>query len=143
MFNKWTVILMLFSFCQCDNSESINNESCYIQDTKIIGTWKLIEECNCYHLVGDFIWKNVSIDWTLSFDENCKVIEDGADMSICSNQGKYIITKDELTTKFMCPGDGETTNPYKYSMSANNDTLTLKGFVNEGYIGSKLLRQYE
>lgn len=139
--NKWTAVLFLIILCQCDNSDPTKTEKCEIDNNEIVGTWTLIKECNCYSLGGDFIWKNATIDWTLSFDINCNIIEGGEDFSVCSNQGKFIINEEKLTTIFTCPNGGKTTNPYEYSISSNNDTLTLKGFVDEGYFGYKLLRQ--
>jgi len=67
------------------------------------------------------------------------VINGGENLSNCSNEGK--ITQEELITIFICPNGSKTTNPYEYSISSNNDTLTLKGFVDEGYFGLKLVRQ--
>lgn len=138
MKNLWLFFLLVI-LGQCDNSDSCKNEICLLADSRIVGKWKLIEECQCYTLGGDFTWRKVSKDLTFTFNEKCVISQFGADSSPCDH-GKFTVNQDQLNLILTCPDGSMVTNVYSYLFNTNSDTLILKGYVDEGYLGSKFYK---
>lgn len=123
----------------CTDPARVDN--CDVSDHRILGQWKLSKKCQCYNNGGDFIWKNVFDDYTLLFSSNCLVTQEGNTGTSCNPNGKFSIDGHQLETTFYCSNGSTTTNLYDYFISINSDTLTLKGNIDEGYVGLKYLRQ--
>lgn len=130
----YAVILM----SSCGDSKK-NMDTCQISDTRVIGTWKLVKKCLCYNYGGDWIWRNFTDTLTFSLNNQCIAIQSGNTDSSC-NKGKYSIKNDTIKVVFNCSGGGTSTNVWLYSFDSKNDTLLLKGFVDEGYFGFKYIK---
>ncbi len=134
------LFLLLFLLCQCEPPETSKCEACQVTDPRIVGKWKLIEECACYSLGGDFIWRKVTKDLTFSFSDQCDIIS-GGDVGTDCSQGKYGINQDKINVTWICSNGGIVTDNYQYLFNSKNDTLVIRGFVEEGYYGSKFYRE--
>lgn len=128
------LFVFLFLLCRCDNSEPCKNERCLISDSRIIGNWKLVEECECVSIRSDSTWHEAARDVTFFFNDECGVTYAGDEGAICT-EGKYSISKDTLSIVLNCNNGSSDKTIYTYEFS--NDTLILKGWVDEGFIGSK------
>jgi len=131
----------MLSFSNCEKHPLVNPCLTGDKDVNLIGAWKLIEECNCYNLGGDFIWKKIFEESLLSFNEECRVLIEASKSTICSSEGNFNSNDGKLVMVFPCPNGAISTNKYDYILSSKNDTLLLKGYVDEGFIGRKFLRK--
>ncbi len=131
--------IFLIVFCSCHEQNDCHEQIC-ITDTRLIGEWKLFQECLCYHHGGDFVWKPVSEGYIWEFNEQCIISETGEGMTTC-NSGNYSIKVDKLSVKWICSDTNSTSAEYQFTLSTNGDTLTIKGFVDEGYIGQKFIKK--
>lgn len=130
-------LLILLSNCQelrpCE-------EKLCITDSRLVHEWEIFQQCLCYHQGGDFLWSNVTMKYNWKFSELCEISETGETNSNC-NSGKYSIENDVLSTTWFCSNSKTTTSEYSFSISLNGDTLTLKGQVDEGYIGQRFIKK--
>lgn len=123
----------------CSDSKTTLPNTCQISEPRILGTWKLVKECMCYTSGGDFIWKDFAGNFNFSFNDQCIAIQTGDTNSDCT-EGKYLTKNDSIKVIFNCPSGTKSTNIWQYSFDSKGDTLLLKGFVDEGYIGTKYIK---
>lgn len=131
-----TILSFIFILSQCDKTNP--TVQCHPSDSRVVGIWKLTEECTCYSL-GNFTWHGVSKNLTYSFDAQCIISERGDTNTSC-NDGTYTILKDQINVIWNCASGNKSTNTYTYSFSPKNDTLILKGFVDDAYFGLKFYK---
>lgn len=126
---------ILFS---CQDPNHCQEQIC-ITDARLVGEWEIFEECLCHFQGGDFVWRPVDEKYLWKFDSTCKITEIGAIQPNC-NSGNYSIKNDTLSVRWICSNSSTTSAEYQFSVSQNGDTLTIKGFIDEGYIGQKFIK---
>lgn len=142
LFNiAWLAVISM----QCDDKIACKEELCQPSDSRFVGKWTLLQECKCYDMGGDFIWKTIFDKFIYTFDDKCVISIETDDNDACT-QGKYSIGENlntkqpQLILKLKCIRGGTTTSPYDYLFNTKGDTLMLKGYVDEGFVGLKFLR---
>lgn len=136
------IVLLFFIFTQCspdpkkNDCDANNFGSCQTPDSRLYGNWKLVEECACYTFGGDLKWKKVSKNLIFSFNDQC-IIKALGDTDTDCNTGRYSISQNHIDVTWICSNCSTSKNVYEYNFNPKGDTLLFKGFVDEGYIGSK------
>jgi hypothetical protein len=130
---------LIILLSNCKEPATCEEQIC-ITDSRLINEWELIQECLCHYQGGDFIWRSVTEKYIWKFNEVCKINEIGESQSNC-NSGKYTIKDDMLSIIWVCTNSNTTSAEYLFSISQNGDTLTIKGLVDEGYIGQKFIKK--
>lgn len=132
-------ILLLILLCHCQELRPCEEKLC-ITDSRLVHEWEIFQQCQCYYQGGDFLWTYVDQKYSWKFSDQCEIIETGDTDSNC-NSGNYLIENDKISIKWLCSNSNTTSSDYSYSISQNGDTLTVKGQVDEGFIGQKFIKK--
>ncbi len=142
----FNIVLLACLSTQCGEKSTVKEDPCQLTDSRFVGKWTLLQECKCYNMGGDFVWKTVFYKHDYTFDDKCVVTLETDDNSPCT-QGKYSFDENQttkqpqITISLVCKSGGINSSPYDFLFNLKGDTLILKGYLDEGYVGLKFLKR--
>jgi hypothetical protein len=113
---------LLFSFSCGNENKPIEKVVCQITDSRMVGKWKLYQECTTDGFGGPHVWTKTSDDFAFDFDSKCNARFTDTD-SNCTT-GTYSVNRNQLSVIWNCKY-GNASNFYTYKFNTQSDTLIL------------------
>lgn len=113
--------LLFSSSCENEN-KPIEKTVCQVSDSRMVGKWKLFQECTTDGFGGPQVWKKATDDFTFDFDSRCNAKFTDTD-SPCTT-GSYSVNREKLSVIWNCKY-GNASNFYTFTFNNQGDTLIL------------------
>lgn len=113
--------LLFSSSCENEN-KPVEKTVCQVSDSRMVGKWKLYQECTTDGFGGPHVWKKTTDDFTFDFDSKCNAKL--TDIRSTCTTGTYSVTRNQLSVIWTCK-NGNSSDNYTFAFNNKSDTLIL------------------